>query len=89
MLLFFLANFCFLLSVGLVTTSEFWAIAGILGTNTAVPVFMKYHSAPEYVPTTASRSPSPSTSPSAGAAESPTSKPLKGLAAPVSVVKVR
>ena len=40
MLLFFLANFCFLLSVGLVTTSEFWAIAGILGTNTAVPVFM-------------------------------------------------
>jgi hypothetical protein len=40
MMVFFLANFCFLLAIGLVTTSEFWAIAGILGTNTAVPIYM-------------------------------------------------
>jgi hypothetical protein len=40
MMVFFLANFCFLLAVGLVSTSEFWAIAGILGTNTAVPIYM-------------------------------------------------
>jgi hypothetical protein len=40
MMVFFLANFCFLLSVGLTTTSEFWAVAGILGTNTAVPIYM-------------------------------------------------
>ena len=40
MMVFFLANFCVLLSVGLTTKSEFWAIAGILGTNTAVPIYM-------------------------------------------------
>jgi hypothetical protein len=40
MMAFFLANFCFLLSVGLIATSEFAAIAGILGTNTAVPIYM-------------------------------------------------
>jgi hypothetical protein len=40
MLLFFLTNYCVLLAVGMSTTSEFWAIAGILGTNTAVPIYM-------------------------------------------------
>lgn len=37
---FLLANFCILIAVGIVTGSEFWAVVGILVTNTSVPVFM-------------------------------------------------
>ncbi len=40
MMTFFLANFCLLLALVLVTQSERWAIAGILVTNTAVPAFL-------------------------------------------------
>jgi ABC-2 type transport system permease protein len=36
----FLANFCFLMALGLITGSESWAIAGIIATNTSVPVFL-------------------------------------------------
>lgn len=40
MMAFFLANFCLLLALVLATMSEAWAIAGILITNTAVPVVL-------------------------------------------------
>jgi ABC-type transport system involved in multi-copper enzyme maturation permease subunit len=40
MMLFFLANFCVLMALLLVTGSEYWAIAGILGTNFGVAVYM-------------------------------------------------
>lgn len=35
-----LANFAVLLAVGIITGSELWAVAGIILTNTSVPVFM-------------------------------------------------
>lgn len=37
---FFLANFCILIAIGLITGSELWSVAGIIGTNTSVPVFL-------------------------------------------------
>lgn len=40
MMSFFLCNFCVLLALVLVTLSERWAIAGILVTNTSVPIFL-------------------------------------------------
>jgi hypothetical protein len=40
MMLFFLANFCVLVALLLITESEYWAIAGILGTNFGVAVYM-------------------------------------------------
>ena len=40
MMLFFLANFCVLMALLLVTGSEYWAVAGILGTNFGVAVYM-------------------------------------------------
>jgi ABC-type transport system involved in multi-copper enzyme maturation permease subunit len=40
MMSFFLANFCILVALLLITRSEFWAVAGILVTNFSVPVFM-------------------------------------------------
>jgi ABC-2 type transport system permease protein len=40
MMLFFLANFCVLLALLLVTESEGWAVAGILGTNFGVAAYM-------------------------------------------------
>lgn len=36
----FLANFCILVAIGLVTGSELWCAVGIIGTNTSVPVFL-------------------------------------------------
>ncbi len=35
-----LANFCVLTAIGVSTGSEFWSVAGIIATNTTVPVFM-------------------------------------------------
>lgn len=40
MMTFLFANFCVLFALVLATTSERWAIAGILVTNTAVPAFL-------------------------------------------------
>lgn len=40
MMTFFLGNFCVLLALIMATLSERWAIAGILITNTFVPVFL-------------------------------------------------
>jgi ABC-type transport system involved in multi-copper enzyme maturation permease subunit len=40
MMFLFLANFCILIALLLITGSEPWAIAGILVTNFSVPVFM-------------------------------------------------
>lgn len=42
MMTFFLANYCVLVAVVVITLSEAWAIAGILVTNTAVPVFLAW-----------------------------------------------
>lgn len=42
MMTFFLANYCVLVAVVAITLSEVWAIAGILVTNTAVPVFLAW-----------------------------------------------
>lgn len=36
----FLANFCLLIAIGLITGSEQWGIVGILATNTSIPIFM-------------------------------------------------
>lgn len=36
----FLANFCILMALGVITGSETWAVAGIIITNTSVPVFL-------------------------------------------------
>jgi hypothetical protein len=35
----FLANFCILIAIGLITGSEQWGIVGILATNTSIPIF--------------------------------------------------
>lgn len=40
MMVFLLANFCVLLAIAMIGRSELWCIAGIIGTNTAVPVFL-------------------------------------------------
>jgi hypothetical protein len=40
LMIFLLANFCVLLAVAMIGRSELWCIAGIITTNTAVPVFM-------------------------------------------------
>ena len=40
MMLFFLAIFCALLALLLVTRSEYWAIAGIMLTNLSIPAYM-------------------------------------------------
>jgi hypothetical protein len=40
MMAFFLANFCVLLALVLALPSERWAIAGILATNFAVPIYL-------------------------------------------------
>jgi hypothetical protein len=40
MMLFFLANFCILIAVLLISGSEAWAVAGVVLTNVAVSVFM-------------------------------------------------
>lgn len=37
---FFLGNFCLLLAIALVATSERWIVAGILVTNMSVPLFL-------------------------------------------------
>ncbi len=42
MMTFFLANFCVLMAVVVITLSERWSIAGILVTNTVVPVFLAW-----------------------------------------------
>lgn len=42
MMTFFLANYCVLVAVVVITLSEVWAVAGILVTNTAVPVFLAW-----------------------------------------------
>lgn len=34
-----LANFCLLLAIALVSDSELWGVAGIIATNTSIPVF--------------------------------------------------
>lgn len=36
----FLANFCLLLTIGVITGSEMWAVIGIIATNTSVPVVL-------------------------------------------------
>ena len=36
----FLANFCILVAIGVITGSETWAIIGIIATNTSVPVLL-------------------------------------------------
>ena len=36
----YLATFCVLIALGVITGSEFWAVAGIIATNTSVPVFL-------------------------------------------------
>jgi hypothetical protein len=40
MMAFLFANFCVLLAIAMIGRSELWCIAGIITTNTAVPVFM-------------------------------------------------
>jgi ABC-type transport system involved in multi-copper enzyme maturation permease subunit len=40
LMFFMFANFAFLLMLLLVTRSEYWAIAGILGTNLGIPAYM-------------------------------------------------
>lgn len=40
LMIFLQANFCVLLAVAMIGRSELWCIAGIITTNTAVPVFM-------------------------------------------------
>jgi ABC-type transport system involved in multi-copper enzyme maturation permease subunit len=40
MLGLFLANFCFLVALLLITGMEVWAVAGILLTNLSIPIFM-------------------------------------------------
>ena len=42
MMAFFLSNFCVLLTVLIVTGSEKWAVAGILGTNITIPVYLPF-----------------------------------------------
>lgn len=42
MMMLFLTNFCVLVAVVVITMSELWAIAGILVTNTTVPVFLAW-----------------------------------------------
>ncbi len=37
---YFLSNFCLLLALLIVTGSERWAVAGILGTNITIPVYL-------------------------------------------------
>jgi len=40
MMAFFLGNFCILIAVVVITNSERWAVAGILGTNLSVSLFV-------------------------------------------------
>lgn len=40
LMVFLLANFCVLLAMVMIGRSELWCIAGLIGSNTAVPVFM-------------------------------------------------
>jgi ABC-type transport system involved in multi-copper enzyme maturation permease subunit len=40
MMLFFLANFCVLITLALITHSEFWAVAAVLSTNISVSFYM-------------------------------------------------
>lgn len=39
-MMFFLVNFCLLMAVVAITTSELWAVTGILITNVSVPLFL-------------------------------------------------
>jgi ABC-2 type transport system permease protein len=40
MLGLFIANFCFLVALLLITSTEFWAVAGIVATNLTIPIFL-------------------------------------------------
>ena len=40
MMMFFLANFCVLITLALIAHSEFWAVAAVLGTNISVSFYM-------------------------------------------------
>jgi ABC-2 type transport system permease protein len=40
MLGLFIANFCFLVALLIITGAEFWAVAGIVATNLTIPLFM-------------------------------------------------
>lgn len=42
MMVLFLANFCVLMAVIVITMSEVWAVAGILVTNVSVPLFLAW-----------------------------------------------
>lgn len=40
MMTLFLANFCILIAIGIITGSEIWAVVGIIATNTSIPVLL-------------------------------------------------
>lgn len=40
MMALFLANFCILIAIGMITGSEIWAVVGIIATNTSIPVLL-------------------------------------------------